>query len=776
MEEPGKEPENTSNFPMENIIEPVPFTEQMKEAAEYYFHKKWENFENFFATRHQSYLSEPLDWMGNTALHMATRANDPNLLRRLLDMIEKEQQRFEALIRKNTRGNTVLHHAIHSKNLGVLDVLIGYKDTTTVRSPQEIRESVDKDERELLLQENALGETPVYRAARCGYIRVLVHLREYYLRDEDLLVHFKEPVACESQKPEKNSEGCGDSTNSGNHQKKHILQLAIACQYMDVAVWLISEDDIREKVRQADASVLRSLLQLLAQMPSCFQSSMDCDVRSVEKLVYYLLPMQRYPDHKYEKGEDQRRQKKDIENGDCDVKKPTSGINRTIWEIAADVLSRINCAIWKFAADEWDQIDRIWEKRRQHGFAKKLVQQLVVMQDLSSLWPPSNVTQVTSPTIQPPNVLTRAIKAKYQKTLSSGEFTGASTIQPPNVNTGEVTPTSQNTHSSGEFTGDRFESPLLLAASTGIKEIVECIIDRYPQAIANVERQQNILHVAVKHRQRGIYRLIKRHGALKWLASQISNRGRTVLHQVARMDYYKGGNRVGVVLQLQDELRWFERVKRAIPPHLKLHSNDEKLKASELFDIEHEEMLKEGREWIKSTAQSCSAVAVLVATVVFAAAYTVPGGVNGNGVPVLLDSPLFLFFTITDVAALACSLVSVMMFLSILTSPFEMENFLKSLPRKLELGFTLLFWSLTITMIAFSSTILLTLKLESNKWTTSLVYGVTFFPVAIFGMMQFPIYMAVKYRMKRVLKNCKKVLPKRFIPKAKKRKYSKILY
>ena len=54
-------------------------------------------------------------------------------------------------------------------------------------------------------------------------------------------------------------------------------------------------------------------------------------------------------------------------------------------------------------------------------------------------------------------------------------------------------------------------------------------------------------------------------------------------------------------------------------------------------------------------------MAVLVATVALAAAYTVPGGVNDNGVPVFLDSPLFLFFTITDVAALACSLVSVMM-------------------------------------------------------------------------------------------------------------------
>ncbi|XP_061367163.1 uncharacterized protein LOC133310279 [Gastrolobium bilobum] len=139
------------------------------------------------------------------------------------------------------------------------------------------------------------------------------------------------------------------------------------------------------------------------------------------------------------------------------------------------------------------------------------------------------------------------------------------------------------------------------------------------------------------------------------------------------------GNHKTVVQQSIVEPSCVMRVKAKVPPKLILHSNSDKLKASELFEIEHEEMLKEAQDWIKGTAQSCSAVAVLVATVVFAAAYTVPGGVNDNGVPVFLNSPLFLFFTIADVVALACSMVSVMMFLSILTSPFEMESFLKSL-------------------------------------------------------------------------------------------------
>ncbi|PPD70435.1 hypothetical protein GOBAR_DD32691 [Gossypium barbadense] len=42
----------------------------------------------------------------------------------------------------------------------------------------------------------------------------------------------------------------------------------------------------------------------------------------------------------------------------------------------------------------------------------------------------------------------------------------------------------------------------------------------------------------------------------------------------------------------------------------------------------HQEQLKSAQEWVKNTSHSCSTVVVLVATVVFAAAYTTPGGVH----------------------------------------------------------------------------------------------------------------------------------------------------
>ena len=199
-----------------------------------------------------------------------------------------------------------------------------------------------------------------------------------------------------------------------------------------------------------------------------------------------------------------------------------------------------------------------------------------------------------------------------------------------------------------------------------------------------------------------------------------------------------------------------------VPPSFILFCNDDNLTAKELFEIEHADMLKDAQDWIKGTAESCSTVAMLVATIVFASVYTIPGGTNDNGIPKFLNSPLFLFFTITDIIALALSLVSVMMFLSILTSPFEMNDFHRSLPQKLTLGFTSLFFSLATTMLAFGSTILLTIRLDKEKWTSSLIYSVTFFPVTLLGLTQFPIYMAFSYRLKRLRKTLMKLVRRRY--------------
>lgn len=201
-------------------------------------------------------------------------------------------------------------------------------------------------------------------------------------------------------------------------------------------------------------------------------------------------------------------------------------------------------------------------------------------------------------------------------------------------------------------------------------------------------------------------------------------------------------------------------MRKIVPPHYLMHCDKEGLTAEDVLEMEHKEMHKEAKGWIKETAQSCSTVAVLVATVVFAAAYTIPGGNKNNGTPVFYGSRVFLFFTLTDVVALVSSLASVVMFLSILTSPFELWDFHKSLPRKLSMGFAFLFFSLICTMLAFSATILLIFKLDNKKWIAILFCSAAFVPVAVFGwMLQYPLYKTVHRLVKRLRKTLKQLVP-----------------
>ncbi|XP_044500255.1 ankyrin repeat-containing protein NPR4-like [Mangifera indica] len=294
--------------------------------------------------------------------------------------------------------------------------------------------------------------------------------------------------------------------------------------------------------------------------------------------------------------------------------------------------------------------------------------------------------------------------------------------------------------------GDYKPIPLLLATEKGIGEIVNKILEVCPQLVEHHnDLGQNILHVAIKHRQYEIFNHVKNMKIpMTRLVRKVDKNGYTILHHAADMKPETTKHHpAGPVYQLQEEIKWYKRVKEITPAHYAMfRSKDVKMTCDELFNLKHNKLLGQAQNWIKGTSQSCSTVAVLVATVVFAAAYTVPGGSNEQGYPVFLNSTLFSLFTVMDVVALACSLTSVVMFLSILTSPNTYEEFHRKLPKKLTIGFTLLFISLTTTMIAFAATLLLIIRSEKPHWTTTLIYTAAFLPVSIFALTSFPMYAA----------------------------------
>ena len=81
-------------------------------------------------------------------------------------------------------------------------------------------------------------------------------------------------------------------------------------------------------------------------------------------------------------------------------------------------------------------------------------------------------------------------------------------------------------------------------------------------------------------------------------------------------------------------------------------NNDNKT-AEELFAATNEQLHQDAKEWLMRTTQNCTIPSVFIATVAFAAAYTVPGGPNQDiGIPILHSKPFFLVFILADMISL----------------------------------------------------------------------------------------------------------------------------
>ncbi|XP_050288416.1 ankyrin repeat-containing protein ITN1-like isoform X2 [Quercus robur] len=305
------------------------------------------------------------------------------------------------------------------------------------------------------------------------------------------------------------------------------------------------------------------------------------------------------------------------------------------------------------------------------------------------------------------------------------------------------------------------KTPLFLATRSGCFEIVEKILKLYPQAVEHIdERGRNILHIAIKYRQLNIFELVKNMELpMRRLTRKIDEDGNSILHTVGKKsDDYVPEKMQGPALELQDELRWFERVKSVTPPHFLHHRNNQKLTAEGLFDETNKELREKGKEWIKRTAEGCSVVAVLIATVAFAAAYTIPGGSNDmTGIPLFLNQPFFVVFTVADVLSISFALTSVVVFLAIIASPFRFADFRHSLPNKLTFGLTLLFLSVSMMMLSFAATVLLMIK-NGEGWTKVLLYAMSFMPVGLFALSYFPLYLALSKSYKYLLNKAWQVI------------------
>ncbi|XP_042958010.1 uncharacterized protein LOC122293498 [Carya illinoinensis] len=249
-------------------------------------------------------------------------------------------------------------------------------------------------------------------------------------------------------------------------------------------------------------------------------------------------------------------------------------------------------------------------------------------------------------------------------------------------------------------------------------------------------KTRSMFRWAVVHRQHRIFSLAYNLKKRNYLIHTLDNSKNTLLHLAGMLPKYSPIDHIrGAALQMQREVQWFKEVERISLFSTKEYLNKNGLTPNQLFMKEHQNLRKEGEKWMKGTATSCTVVGALIVTIMFTAAFTTPGGNDQDtGLPILVHDKLFKLFIVTDSLSLFSSTTSVLMFLGILTSRYAEEDFLRSLPRKMIIGLSALFFSIATMMIAFSAALLLMLR--GKYWIVIPIIGLAGIPIILFVLMQ----------------------------------------
>ncbi|KHN29416.1 Ankyrin repeat-containing protein [Glycine soja] len=254
---------------------------------------------------------------------------------------------------------------------------------------------------------------------------------------------------------------------------------------------------------------------------------------------------------------------------------------------------------------------------------------------------------------------------------------------------------------------------MLQAAKNGITEFIESMKGANPDLLlAMDESKRGIFAHAIVNRQEGVFNLIHDIETKEIFTSCEDALKNNLLHIAAELAPSRYLDRISnAALQMQRELQWFQEVKKVVPRwcHEAKDGNDKT--ASEVFTDEHKELLKRGQQWAKETAGAFTLVGTLIITMMFAAAFTAPGGNDDkHGTPVFLGESTFTFFIVSDAISLITSSSSVLMFIGILTSRYAEQDFIKWLPMKLLFGLVTLFLSVASMMCTFCAALALMLK------------------------------------------------------------------
>ncbi|GJY71525.1 ankyrin repeat family protein [Tanacetum coccineum] len=281
-----------------------------------------------------------------------------------------------------------------------------------------------------------------------------------------------------------------------------------------------------------------------------------------------------------------------------------------------------------------------------------------------------------------------------------------------------------------------------IAVENDTAEAIEVMVTYFRETLLLYNDGYVIFQSAIMNRSDKVYNVLKhlKNFDKSIYKTSIDEDGNNLLHLAGRLAPIHKLNAVsGAALQMQRELQWFEEVKKLVNPKHTQTQNKYKETPIMVFRRQHNDLRKEGEEWMKKTADSYTITAALIITIVFAAAITVPGGNNGdNEKPIYEKETSFIIFAVSDAISLFTSTTSLLLFLSILTARYADEDFLYKLPKRLIFGLTMLFLSVTSMMIAFSATLYIMFGQE-KQWILIPIGALACLPIASFVTLQFPL-------------------------------------
>ncbi|KAL5567514.1 hypothetical protein UlMin_024089 [Ulmus minor] len=284
---------------------------------------------------------------------------------------------------------------------------------------------------------------------------------------------------------------------------------------------------------------------------------------------------------------------------------------------------------------------------------------------------------------------------------------------------------------------------LVEAASRGMIEYITNITKAIPKTMWNTGFAFDVFVSAIRNREAKVFSLIHGLNDKQTIANLRNSNGDTLLHSTGYIANSRKLNLIaGVALQMQREMQWYKEVEAITPEGSLTDFNRDNKRPREVFTDNHKKWMSDGETWMKNTSSSCMVVGALIFTIMFTAAFTIPGGQKQDtGFPMFLDKKLFKLFIISDAISLFSSTTSVLTFLGILTSRYAEEDFLTSLPKKMVLGLSTLFISIAAMMTAFCAVI--ALLFQSRLWIVVPTILLASIPVILFMGLQFPLLVEI---------------------------------